>query len=86
MFDSSAQVQLLQYYFNGLTPGAVPAIYVALHDADPTGGTQATGETTYAGYARLGVAPSPSTFLVTSGPPAFTLAGDTNCTNAPVFD
>ncbi len=48
---------LLQYTFNGV---AIPAnytganLYVALHTADPgVGGTQATNEISYTGYARL---------------------------------
>jgi len=35
--------------------------WVSLHEADPTGGTQATSETAYTGYARLSIARSTAT-------------------------
>jgi hypothetical protein len=69
-FSPFAQAQVLSFYFQGLTPGPPVPIYIALHSASPDGGSQATAETVYAGYARMGAAPSPSTFLVSSGPPA----------------
>lgn len=65
-----AQGQLLQYYFQGLQPPPLPAIYVGLHNAAPgAGGNQSTGETVYSGYSRLAVSPSAGTFLVSQGSP-----------------
>lgn len=43
------------------------ALYVSLHTADPgEAGTQATSETTYAGYARVGVARTSSGWVVSN--------------------
>lgn len=69
--STAAQLQILQYYFQGALPPPLGLVYVGLHNAAPgAGGNQSTGETFYSGYARLPVAPSSGTFLVSSGPPA----------------
>lgn len=40
-------------------------LYVALHTADPSAGTQSTSETTYTGYARVAVARTTGGWTVT---------------------
>lgn len=64
------QLQVLQHYFQGCALPTISQSYLALHRSDPGGDNQGVGETTYAGYTRLSIAPSPSTFLVSPGPPA----------------
>lgn len=53
----------------GLQPSAVPGeLFVSLHTADPgEGGTQATFEATWTGYARVGVARDGSGWAVAGG-------------------
>jgi len=75
-FGSTFQNDLLKLIFNGtaislvadnalLTPST--NLYVSLHSADPTGGTQGTNETTgYTGYARVAVARTSSGWTVGS--------------------
>ena len=68
--SNAAQAQLLQYYFQGARPPPMGLLYVGLHSSAPgAGGDQTTGETVYSSYARLPVAPSASTFLVSQGSP-----------------
>lgn len=68
---------------SGLQPSATAgSLYVSLHTSDPgEAGTQATNETTYTGYARVGVVRSGSGWTVTgnSVSPAATI-GFGQCT------
>lgn len=65
------QLQILQHYFQGLPLLNLGGLYLALcREAPGPFDDQSVGETTYAGYARLAIAPSPSTFQTSSGPPA----------------
>ena len=50
----------------GLPAGTEGSLYVGLHTADPDGGTQATSEATYTGYAREAVARNSGAWTVTA--------------------
>jgi hypothetical protein len=68
---TATQLQILEYYFQGVQPPPLSTIYIALHNAAPgAGGTQSSGETVYSGYARVPIALSGGTFLVSQGSPA----------------
>ena len=70
-FSDALQVQALECLFQGLVIDLPSPLYLALHNAAPNpAGDQTVNETTYQGYARLAVFPSPSTFAVSAGPPA----------------
>jgi len=70
----------------GLLPaGTTGNLYLSLHTADPgDAGTQATSETAYTGYARLGVARSSAGFTVSANAVNLTANADFGqCTAAP---
>jgi len=67
--------QVLALIFNGTaitglaqntTSSPYTSLYIALHTADPTGGTQSTSEIAYTGYARVAVTRTSGGFVVTS--------------------
>jgi hypothetical protein len=75
---------LLKLYLNGTgianiadnaSASPLTNLYIALHTADPSAGTQATSECTYTGYARVAVARTSGGFVVTgnSASPAATV-------------
>lgn len=75
-FNSGARTDILKLILNATTWAEMaendtssPAtnITVALHTADPAGGTQLTSETGYTGYARVNVARTAGGWTVAAG-------------------
>lgn len=67
--STAVQLKILEALFQSSVLDLPSPLYVGLHNAAP-GEDQSLNESGYSGYARLAVYPSPSTFLVTAGPPA----------------
>ena len=84
-FGSTFENDLVKLIFNGTAianiadnAAAAPStnLWVALHTADPTGGTLGTNECSYAGYTRMAVARTSSGFAITNNVVALNLNVD----------